>query len=117
MTTARRRDVTRSRYRPLKRLFRRFGYDVQRHQPGGVSVESHLSDLLPRMAIDCVIDVGGHWGEYGTLLRDAGYRGPIVSFEPASANIARLRSAAAQDDRWQVRQEALGREAGELVLN
>ncbi len=47
-------------------------------------------------AIDCVLDVGAHTGGYGVLLRELGYAGEIVSFEPTAASFAALEARARQ---------------------
>lgn len=64
--------------RRLRRAVRRLGIDVVRHRPAG----HDLVRLLHRYEIDLVLDVGAHRGDFGALLREAGYRGRIVSFEP-----------------------------------
>jgi FkbM family methyltransferase len=102
--------------RAVKRLGLMAGLDVMRHYEPGLTVESHLRALLPMLEVDCVVDVGGHWGEFGRRLRDSGYQGRIVSFEPVSASAERLRAVASGDRDWQVRHEALGRAAGRLQL-
>jgi hypothetical protein len=52
---------------------------------------------------DCtVLDVGSNVGQFGVNLRNAGYRGRIISFEPTSAAHARLKQNAAHDANWTV---------------
>jgi len=75
-----------------------------------------LRDLLEREAIDVVLDVGAHKGEYGSRLRDLGYRGRIVSFEPLQENADVIRAGARDDPDWEVRCTAIGSETGELPL-
>ena len=41
-----------------------------------------LSRFLSDFQVDCVLDVGANTGQYGVRLRQIGYRGLIVSFEP-----------------------------------
>ena len=40
------------------------------------------SALLNHLKINKVLDVGANVGKYGEDLRDAGYEGEIISFEP-----------------------------------
>jgi FkbM family methyltransferase len=96
---------------------RRTGYAVVWRNPRGYSLPTHLIALFERLGVDCVLDVGAHFGEYGSLLRHYGYRGRIVSFEPVPANFERLREARAGDADWHAHEVALGGEDGELVLN
>src|SRR5258708_39704342 len=58
----------------------------------------HLRELLTRMEIDCVLDVGANVGQYRDFLRDKVlYEGPIVSFEPVSRHVELLRGGAQTD--------------------
>lgn len=69
----------------------------------------HVADFLANYEVNCVFDVGANRGQYGRQLRESGYRGRIVSFEPVPDALARLRKAAERDPDWWVRPVALGR--------
>ncbi|MFE9402330.1 FkbM family methyltransferase [Streptomyces sp. NPDC006530] len=99
--------------RHLRRMVRRLGIDVVRHRPGG----RELVRLLGRYEIDLVLDVGAHRGDFAAELREAGYRGRIVSFEPLREPRAELRHRAALDDTWSVLPYALGDHSGRATLN
>lgn len=102
--------------RILRRLLNRAGVDVVRHQP----VPHHLqrrAHLLRRFAPSLVLDVGANAGIYGRELRQVGYGGRIVSFEPLSAAYAALAAEAARDGRWEAVNLALGAAAGTAELN
>ena len=73
-----------------------------------MALRSHLGLLLPRLRINCVLDVGAFEGEYGRFLREAGYTGWIVSMEPVSSAYERLERAAEGDERWRTLRMALG---------
>ena len=73
-------------YKPFRRTARRLGLDIVR-SPNEHTIGGHLAYMLHRMKVDCVLDVGAHVGGYGKNLRLAGYRGPIVSFEPVKENL------------------------------
>lgn len=77
----------------------------------------HLSDVLTRYRVDCVLDVGANKGQYVRMMRRAGFRGRVISFEPVPEMFAALSAAAEQDKLWDVYQVALGRENGELQMN
>ena len=73
--------------------------------------------LLSRIGINCVIDVGAHFGEYGSQLRRTGYTGAIVSFEPVSASFARLQRRTAGDPHWSAHRVALGSAPGMSTIH
>lgn len=100
----------------LRRALRPLGFDLIRY-PYTEPIYQELADLLPALEINCVLDVGAHYGEYAKALRRLGYSGRIVSFEPDPASFVRLEAAVAGDPDWQVRTFALGRQTGRLTLN
>ena len=103
--------------RIIRRTYRLLGYDISRWPPLLDELPGHLAGLLPRLGVNCVIDVGAHWGEYGTQLRALGYEGRIVSFEPVGASAERLRERAKDDSSWMVLQVALGRSSESRLMN
>ncbi len=83
----------------LRRLVRHLGYDVAPF-PGAAPHWAHIGDLLAHHGISLVIDVGANAGQYATALRNNGYGGRIVSYEPTVAAHAGLVRAAAGDTEW-----------------
>jgi len=77
----------------------------------------HLRDVLQLYRVDCVLDVGANRGQYGRLMRRAGFKGHILPFEPVPEIFEQLSNAARNDDNWHVHQMALGRESGELDMH
>jgi FkbM family methyltransferase len=73
--------------------------------------------ILPKFDIDLVVDIGANMGQYGHSIREIGYRGPIVSFEPQRACMPKLKAAALADGNWKVFNLALGAAEGELELH
>lgn len=73
--------------------------------------------LFSHYGIDLLVDVGANDGRYVTAARRAGYRGEVLSFEPASIPFATLAAEASADGRWQVKKTAVGAKSGEIVLN
>src|SRR5439155_27146309 len=67
--------------------------------------------------VPLVVDVGANRGQYATDLRQHGYRGKIVSFEPLEEAFAQLAAAAARDVDWTCHRMALGVAAGEAQIN
>lgn len=81
------------------------------------NLEEMLRQLLSALKINCVIDVGAHFGEYGQSLREIGYTGRIVSFEPVHGSYERLCAAAKGDKAWTTYNVALGRSSTTLEIN
>ena len=101
----------------LRRLTRRFGFDVARF-PGAAAFWPRLVALLRAQGITVVVDVGANTGQYATALLTNGYRGRIVSYEPGAAAHAALTRAAAGHAGWDVApRAAVGERAGEVTLN
>lgn len=94
----------------MRGLARR-GFAVQRH-PGW-----RRQRVLADRGVDVVLDVGAARGGYAQELREFGYAGRIVSFEPMAAAYADLAAAAADDPRWACVHSALGSEAGTQTIN
>lgn len=102
----------------LQETLRRFGYEVVPHPPSDwVRSRDTLRKVLNGLSIDCVIDVGANHGQYGDLLRDIGYKGWIVSFEPVRAPFEDLLKRAAARPPWRVFQYALGSQNGHAEIN
>lgn len=99
----------------LQGAFRKMGFHVSKRAPD--SLKEHLRSFLALHKINCVIDVGAHYGEYGQLLRDIGFRGRIASFEPTAEAFRLLAVQASNDKNWLTFNLALGAETGELEIN
>jgi FkbM family methyltransferase len=67
--------------------------------------------LLRRHGVDLVFDVGAATGLYARELRQFGYTGRIVSFEPLAEPYGVLAAAAGGDPSWQTHRCALGAKA------
>ena len=77
----------------------------------------HVAWLLKRYRIDLVLDVGANAGQFASALRRHGYENHIVSFEPVPRFAEALTEVAAGDDRWTVRQLALGSTDGTAPIH
>ena len=92
--------------------------------PGGLLARAErlaayaaLRGALDRMRIGCVLDVGANRGQFASLLRRLGYRGPIVSFDPNPAAFAVLQATFGADPAWRGFPYALGAAHDRLVLH
>lgn len=96
---------------------RRLGVDVVHWRPQS-SPEAGLAKMLALHRVDTVLDVGANEGQYGLLLREIGYGGRIISFEPLTSAHERLRRSAAQDAMWTVAPRmAIGDHEGDISIN
>ncbi len=92
------------------RIADRLGYDLTKKRKNiHATIERHVALLLKRHTVNCVLDVGAHEGEYARSLREAGYKGRILSFEPVAAHFATLGRLCAGDKAWRCYNFALGR--------
>src|SRR5215471_3629893 len=98
-----RTSLKRASYGVAKTVARPFGL-----YPFPRTHRRHMVDILQRFNIDCVLDVGAHYGEFGQLLRDLRFQGHILSFEPVSASFKRLEAASKGDPKWSIFPFALG---------
>lgn len=64
--------------------------------------------LLQQLGISVFVDGGANTGEYASHIRQSGFSGRIISFEPSSAAYAKLSNLAAHDSLWHCYQVALG---------
>lgn len=99
----------------LKALAGAFGYRLVQAQQH-TAIEEHLARLLSSVGASCVVDVGANTGQYGVMLREIGYRGRIVSFEPLAEAFETLEARASADADWRVFRLALGAQPGTARL-
>lgn len=101
------------------KVSRSLGYDiVPLRETRERDFALHLGQLLSKLEIDCVLDVGANVGQYRDFLRDQVlFRGPIVSFEPVTRHVECLRERARGESDWHIEGYALGAEPGTLPIN
>lgn len=101
----------------VKQLALKMGVEMHWYNPAQ-SQDARLMKLLSYHGIDTVIDVGANNGGYGRFLRDGGYSGAILSFEPLADAHEQLCAAAAKSKNWHVAPRmALGAENSEVEIN
>lgn len=101
-------------HQSLNRIISRFGLRLIKYPPDPLNCRLRQ---IERAGVDLLLDVGANQGQYATMMRRAGYRGEIISFEPNPAAFAVLKRLADRDGRWSARNCAVGREPGRLTLN
>ncbi len=101
----------------IKKLARLLGMELRKYSPQ-TSDMARLGRLLRHHEIDLVLDVGANTGQYAKYLREAGYTGKIISFEPVSTAYAALLKASQKDRNWEVApRAAIGNKDGEVKIN
>ncbi len=100
----------------LRAAFKRLGYDITAHNHFH-SHECRRQKFFRDYDITLVIDVGANEGQHARRLRNQGYTGRLVSFEPLSQAFETLQRNSSADPHWQVRREALGDCEQEADLN
>jgi FkbM family methyltransferase len=100
----------------VKQRLQKFGYRVSRYDPRRdplavrkLFFESHR--------INVVYDVGANAGQFALELRESGYRGKLISFEPLSSAFKKLSEAAKNDPNWHVQNCALGSKEATAGIN
>jgi len=101
----------------IKKLARSLGVDLKRYNVQ-TSEAAKMQRLLAYHNIDLVFDVGANIGQYAKLLRELGYSGRIVSFEPLSSAYSQLKAVSKKEPLWEIApQTAIGNQEGEITIN
>lgn len=88
----------------------------------GLSVGSdpyvnRLNRALCAKGVTTVLDIGANVGQYGALLRAAGFPGRIISVEPLADALVQLHRRSRGDDLWEVVASAAGSAVSETEIN
>jgi FkbM family methyltransferase len=101
----------------IRGLLRLFYVDVIRYLPSN-SAGSQLARALEGTEINLVFDIGANEGQFAREIREYGYTGKIVSFEPLSSARKKLLTLASDDPNWKVHgQSAIGDLDGEIEIH
>lgn len=100
----------------VKNGLRKLGYVVSRydHRRDPFAVRKHY---LQSHGINVVLDVGANSGQFALELRESGYQGKIVSFEPLSSAFRELAEVAQKDSDWLTERYALGDREAAAEIN
>ena len=83
----------------IQNLLAGIGYDLYRRDARFHS-ELCATRFAEKHGLRTIVDVGANVGQYGKSLREWGYKGRIVSFEPLTSAHGILSRTAAGDDTW-----------------
>jgi FkbM family methyltransferase len=95
----------------LKKLARKAlnkaGFDIVRYRPIA-DPAVRRNKLLETYNVNTVLDVGANVGKFGIELRENGFDGKIISFEPLSSAYEELKEQTEKDHKWEAVNTALG---------
>lgn len=99
--------------------FLRSTFRLDVHRVDGAAIPAaQLAVSLHKFDIDLILDVGANTGQFAAEIREYGYKGRIVSFEPLSDAYAGLQKACTRDSLWKAHPRcALGDHEGEVEIN
>src|SRR5690242_17748917 len=111
----------------LNQLCRTIGYEVHRNDYldklraiTATSTPEYLtrrSRLTAHRKIDLLLDVGANTGQFARSMRELGFSGRIISFEPLHDAFLSLQETAKNDPLWDVQNYALGERDGVATIN
>ena len=98
----------------INNSLRKIGFEIRHY----VSASDELVTSMRKFDIDLILDVGANNGQFASWIRECGYMGKIVSFEPLSSAHAALRQTCERDPLWEAYPRcALGDHEGEVEIN
>jgi FkbM family methyltransferase len=103
--------------RLIRRALHRMGWDLRRFNPN----DCEWAQLVRQLAahdVNVVLDVGANVGQFAKSLRDSGFQGRIISFEPLAIAHRKLQKQARRDRNWIVAPRvAVGDRDGRITVN
>ena len=98
----------------LKALLRLSGHKIEKIDPRFISYpknqtnEGIVSQILDSKSINLVLDIGANSGDWSINLRNWGYKGKILSFEPLAKAFNLLNERSSKDLKWESFNLAIG---------
>lgn len=101
----------------IKKIARIFNLEIKKYNSETHAINQTIK-VLKYCKIDMVLDIGANTGQFAQELRENGYEGVIISFEPLSSARKKLIKNSSKDSKWIIKnQYALGSEEGETEIN
>jgi FkbM family methyltransferase len=101
----------------IRNIAKLFGILIIRDTPSNTP-QKQLSTVLKILKIDVVFDIGANEGQFAREIREHGYCGKIISFEPLTSARKNLLSFASSDPGWHVHeQSAIGDQDGQIEIH
>lgn len=100
----------------INRALARVGLSLKRTRPRR-DANALLALKCHELGVRTMLDIGANTGQFASEIRQKGWAGPIISFEPIPEVHAELARAAAKDDNWHVAPAcALGSRPGRVAI-
>ena len=98
----------------LLRQIRRLGVDISKFP--NADLRRRIT-LLNNYNISKILDVGANSGQYSKLMKELGFKGEIISFEPLSDTFKKLQKESEKYHNWTAVNIALGEMDGDIQIN
>lgn len=98
----------------VKKLFNILGFHIEYYPK--LVLKSRI-DLINTHNIKTIIDVGANKGQYAKEMRELGFKGDIISFEPLKEAYSILAQESNKDKKWYIHNFALGSSNEVLEIN
>ena len=98
----------------IKSLFNPFKIDIVKYP--NIDLRRRIK-LLNQYDINKILDVGANSGQYAKLIRNLGFKGEIISFEPLTKAYNKLELNVLKDDKWRAFNFALGSKDENVTIN
>lgn len=101
----------------IKFFFKKVGFEVKRYSIAQ-NQTARMMKILEDFKINLVFDVGANSGQFGKELRNLGFEGEIISFEPLLDAYNSLTILSKNDSLWNpAMRTAIGEFDGEIEIN
>lgn len=99
----------------LKRTFNSlFGIEIIKYPTNELD---RRIKLINNYKIDVILDIGANIGQYGGEMRNLGYKGEIISFEPMKKAFYKLQKNSSRDTNWKIYNYSIGEKDGQTTIN
>lgn len=85
----------------IKNVFKKLGLEIKRYNPQD-DFNFLITRCIKKFQIDCFWDIGANIGQTGLSLREHGYKGNILSFEPQEEAYNKLLKTSFKDPNWRI---------------
>jgi len=101
----------------IRKLFNKFGLEVHRLQPNS-DFGAQIITAMRKVNVDILFDIGANTGQFSEEIRNKGYNGKIISFEPLTSARKMLVHQKSKDLNWVIHERAaVGNYNGIIDIN